>query len=112
MCILLLLLTGSPNCPTVSTTVNTMSLAVSIHKSLWRWLPKWYHVGVSSYSIGQEAIVYNSTLKNTASFEVTSLEPDTVYNISVTPCNMAGCNESCDVHSVQTTQTNNKGEMV
>ena len=94
-------LTGSPNCPTVNTTVNTTSLAVSIHKSLWRWLPEWYHVEVSSHFNGSIAIVYKSTLKNTTSFEVTSMEPDTVYNITVTPCNMAGCNGSCDVHSVQ-----------
>ena len=47
-------------------------------------------------------MVYNTTLKDTTSFEVTSLEPDTVYNLTVIPCNMAGCNESCDVHSVQT----------
>ena len=106
-------LIGSPNCPTVNTTVNTMSLAVSIHKSLSiRWLPEWYYVEVSSHDIGPEAMVYNSTLKDTASFEATSLQPDTVYNISVIPCNMAGCNESCDVHSVQTTQTGNEGEMV
>ena len=47
-------------------------------------------------------VVYNSTFKSPASFHVTSLEPGTVYNISAIPCNMAGCNESCDVHSVQT----------
>ena len=103
-------LTGSPNCPRVNTTVNTESLAVSIHKSLWRWLPEWYHVEVSSHFNGSIAIVYNSTLKDTASFEVTSLEPDTVYNITVIPCNMAGCNESCDVHSAQASQTGNEGE--
>ena len=95
-------LTGSPNCPTVNTTVNTASLAVSIHKSLWRWLPEWYHVEVSFHFNGSIAIVYNCTLKDTTSFEVTPIQPDTVYNITVTPCNMAGCNESCDVHSVQT----------
>ena len=80
-----------------------MSLAVSIHKSLSiRWLPEWFNVEVSSHSIGPK--VYNFTLKylDPESFEVTSLEPDTVYNISVIPCNMAGCNESCNVHSVQT----------
>ena len=57
-------------------------------------------------------MVYESTLKDPASFEVTPIQPDTVYKISVTPCNMVGCNESCDVHSVQTTQTDNEGEMV
>ena len=106
-------LTGSPNCPTVNTTVNTTSLAVSIYKSLWRWLPEWYHVEVSSHFNGSLAIVYNSTLKGTASFEVTSLEPDTVYDISVIPCNMAGCNESCDVHSVQASMASgNEGETI
>ena len=89
-----------------------MSLAMSIHKSLWRWLPEWYHVEVSSHSIGPITMVYNSTSKDTTSFEVTSLEPEAVYNITVIPCNMAGCNESCDVHSVQNTQTGNEGEMV
>ena len=111
MCILLLSLTGSPNCPTVNTTVDTASLAVSINKSLWRWLPEWFNVEVSSHFIGPKAIVFNSTLKDTTSFEVTSLEPDTVYNISVTPCNIAGCNESCDVHLAQASQTGNGGEM-
>ena len=97
MCTLPLI--GSPNCPTV----NTTSLAVSIHKPLSiRWLPEWFSVEVSSHSIGPNAIVYNSTLKDTASLEVTSLQPDTVYDISVTPCNMAGCNESYDVLSIQT----------
>ena len=104
-------LTGSPNCPRVYTTVNTTSLAVSMHKSLWRWLPEWYHVEVSSHFNGSIAIVYNSTLKDPASFEVTSLERDTVYNITVTPCNMAGCNESCDVHSAQASMAGgNEGE--
>ena len=87
-------------------------MAVTIHKSLWRWLPEWYHVEVSSDSIGSKAMVYNFILKDTASFEVTPIRPDTVYNITVIPCNMAGCNGSCDVHSVQTTQTGNEGEMV
>ena len=48
------------------------------------------------------SIVRNSALNGSASFEVTPIQPDTVYNITVTPCNMVGCNESCDVHSVQT----------
>ena len=100
-------LTGSPNCPRVNTTVNTTSMSVSIHKSLWRWLPEWYRVEVSSHFNGSIAIVYNI---NSTSIEVTSLEPDTEYNITVTPCNMAGCNESCDVHSVQNdSDTSNVG---
>ena len=37
----------------------------------------WFNVEVSSHFNGIKAIVYNSTLKDTASFEVTSLEPDT-----------------------------------
>ena len=101
-------ISGSPNCPTVNTKVNTASLAVSIQKLLMMWLPEWYYVEVSSYFNGSIAEVYNSTLKGTASFNVTSLQPGTVYNISVTPCNMAGCNESCDIHSVQ---ADKEGEM-
>ena len=70
----------------------------------WQPWPEWYYVKAVFYngSIASASIVCNSTLKDPASFEVTSLEPDTVYNISVTPCNMAECNVSCDVHSVQT----------
>ena len=67
-----------------------------------KWLPEWYCVQVTSYNESIASIVRNSTLKGSTSFEVTSLESDTVHNITVTPCNMAGCNESCDVHSVQT----------
>ena len=94
--------TGSPNCPTVRTTVNATSLTVSIQKLRMMWLPEWYYVKAVFYNGSIVITVYNSTLKGSTSFVVTSLEPDTVYNISVTPCNMAGCNESCDVHSVQT----------
>ena len=94
--------TGSPNCPAVHTTSNTTSLAVSIQKLQVTWLPEWYCVEVISDNGSIASIVHNSTLKDTTSFEMTSLDPDTVYNITVTPCNMAGCNESCDVHSVQT----------
>ena len=95
-------ITGSPNCHTVNTTVTTSSLTVSIQNSQMMWLPEWYCVQGTSYNGSIVITVYNSTLKDTTSFEVTSLQPDTVYNISVIPCNMAGCNESCDVHSVQT----------
>ena len=94
--------TGSPNCPTFCTTVNTTSLTVSIQKSQMTWLPEWYCVKAVSDNGSIASIVHSSTLNGSASFEVTSLEPDTVYNITVIPCNMAGCNESCDVHSVQT----------
>ena len=68
------------------------------------WLPEWYCVDVTSTIEAIAIIVHNSTLKVTSSFNVTSLlfQPGTVYNISVIPCNMAGCNESCDIHSVQT----------
>ena len=94
--------TGSPNCPTVHTTINTTMFAVLIQKLQMTWLPEWYSVQVISYNGSIASIVRNSTLNGSTSFEVTSLEPDTMYNISVIPCNMAGCNESCDVHSVQT----------
>ena len=103
--------TGSPNCPTVSTTVSTTSLAVSIQKTQMRWLPEWYYVGVSYYDIGSMVNVYNSTLKDPASFDVTPVQPNIGYTISVIPCNMAGCNESCDIHSVQTTARGEMGGM-
>ena len=45
---------------------------------------------------------HNLSFSGNGSVPVTSLQPVTVYNISVTPCNMAGCNKSCDMHSVQT----------
>ena len=66
------------------------------------WLPEWYCVKVVSYNGSITSIVGNSTLKGTASFEVTPIQLDRVHNITVTPCNMAECNVSCDVHSVQT----------
>ena len=91
---------GTPNCPTVHTTVTTTLLTVAIQKVLMMWLPEWYCVKAISYN-GSIA-VYNSTLKDTATVNVTSLQPGTVYSISVNPCNMAGCNESCDIHLVQT----------
>ena len=93
--------TGSPNCPTINTTVNSTSLTVSIQKTQMTWLPEWCSVKVLSCNESM-GIMYNSTFKSPTSFHVTSLEPGTVYNISVIPCNMAGCNKSCDVHSVQT----------
>ena len=85
----------------VHATINTTSLAASIQKSSIAWLPELYSVEVIFYNQSIAVIVYNATLKGPASFIVISLEPDTVYNISVIPCNMAGCNESCDAHSVQ-----------
>ena len=76
------------------------------------WLPEWYCVDVTSTIEAIAIIVHNSTLKVTSSFNVTLLQPGTVYNISVIPCNMAGCDESCDIHSVQTeSETGKGGEM-
>ena len=91
--------TGSPICATVHTTVTTTSLTVSIRKVVMTWLPEWYCVEAISYN---GSIEYSSSLKAVASFSMTPLQPSTVYNISVIPCNMAGCNESCDIYSVQT----------
>ena len=91
--------TGSPNCPTVHTTVTTTSLTVAIRKVVMTWLPEWYCVEAISYN---DSIEHSFSLKAVASFNMTPLQPGTVYNISVIPCNMAGCNESCDIHSVQT----------
>ena len=67
---------------------------------------------VTSYNDSIANIVHNSTLKATASVNVSPLQPSTVYNISVIPCNMAGCNESCDLHSVRTeSESGIEGEM-
>ena len=74
-----------------------------------KWLPELYSVEVTSYNESIATVVSNSTLKDPALFHVAPLEPDTVYNISVIPCNMAGCNESCDIHSVQTESTETAG---
>ena len=94
--------TGSPNCPTVHTTINTTMFTVLIQKFQMTWLRETYSVHVISSKQSIASIVHSSTLKGSTSFEVTPIQPDTVYNITVTPCNMAGCNKSCDVHSVQT----------
>ena len=104
--------TGSPNCPTIYTAINTTTFAVLIQKLQMTWLPEKYSVQVISSKQSIASIVHSSTLNGSTSFEVTSLQPDTVYNISVIPCNMAGCNESCDVHSVQTeSEMSTEGEM-
>ena len=42
---------------------------------------------------------HNSTITSNGSVVVESLRSGTVYNISVTPCNMAGCNKSCEIYS-------------
>ena len=100
---------GSPNCPMVDTTTTSMSLAASIQKLQMTWVPERYSVQVISYNESIGITEYNPTLNGTTSFNVTSLEPDTVYNISVIPCNMAGCNESCDIHSVKTESAETAG---
>ena len=94
--------TGSPNCPTIHTTINTTMFTVLIQKFQMTWLREKYSVQVISSKQSITRIVHSSTLNGSTSFEVTPIQPDTVYNISVIPCNMVGCNESCDVHSVQT----------
>ena len=82
--------------------MNTTLLTVSVQKLQMMWLPEWYCVKAVSYNGSIASIVGNSTLNGSTSFEVTPIQPGRVYNISVIPCNMAGCNESCDVHLVQT----------
>ena len=94
--------TSSPNCPTVHTTINTTMFTVLIQKLQMTWLPETYSVHVISSRQSIASIVHTSTLNGSTSFEVTPIHPDAVYNISVSPCNIARCNESCDVHSVQT----------
>ena len=83
-------------------TPHAAFLTVTVQKSQMMWLPEWYWVEVISHTGLTASIVHNLAPKAAVSFNVTPLQPGTVYNISVIPCNMAGCNESCDVHSVQT----------
>ena len=94
---------GSPNCPIIQNIFTRVdSLAVSIQQSHKTWLTVCYNVEVTSTNMSIVTI-HNSTITSDGFVEVKSLQPDTVYNISVTPCNMAGCNTSCDMYSVQTT---------
>ena len=93
---------GSPNCPSIQTNYTKVdSLAVSVQQSHKTWLTVCYNVEVTSVNMTIVAL-HNSTITSDGFVEVKSLEPGTVYNISVTPCNMVGCNESCEIHSVQT----------
>ena len=77
------------------------SLAVSVQQSHKTWLTVCYNVEVTSTNMSI-VMTHNSTITSDGFVEVKSLQPATVYNISVTPCNMVGCNKSCDMHSVQT----------
>ena len=94
---------GSPNCPNIQTNFTKVdSFAVSIQQLHKTWLTVCYTVEVTSTNMSI-VTMHNSTITSDGLVDVTSLQPGTVYNISVTPCNMAGCNESCDMYSVQTT---------
>ena len=93
---------GSPNCPIIQTTnISEYSFVVSVQQSHKTWLPVWYHIEVTLYNMSV-ITVHNSSISGDGLIDVKSLQPGTVYNISVTPCNMAGCNEACDIHSIQT----------
>ena len=85
------------------------SFTVTVMKSQIMWLTESYHVVITTYDGLTE---YSSTLTDGAPFNFTSLEPGTVYNISVIPCNMAGCNESCDIYSVLTMTKGTRGEAI
>ena len=94
--------TGSPNCPnTQIRNIREDSLVISVQQLHGMWLPVRYHVEVTFYNMSV-VTAHNSSSSRDESVPVTPLQPGTVYNISVTPCNMAGCNKSCDIHSVQT----------
>ena len=77
------------------------SLAVSVKQSHKTWLTVCYNVEVTSTNM-TIVTMHNSTITSNGSAVVESLRPGTLYHISVTPCNMAGCNESCEIHLVQT----------
>ena len=65
------------------------------------WLPVCYHVKVTFYNLSV-VTAHNWSYSGDGFVLVTSLQPGTVYNVSVTPCNTAGCNKSCEIHSEQT----------
>ena len=93
---------GSPNCPIIQNIFTRVdSLAVSIQQSHKTWLTVCYNVEVTSTNMSI-VTMHNSTITSDGFVEVKSLQPGTDYNISVTPCNMVGCNKSCDMYSVQT----------
>ena len=77
------------------------SLAISIQQLHKTWLTVCYNVEVTLYNMSI-VTMHNSTITSDGFVEIESLQPGTVYNISVTPCNMAGCNKSCDMYSMQT----------
>ena len=76
-------------------------MAVLVQQLQKTWLNVCYNVEVTSTNMSI-VTTHNSTITSDGFVEVKSLQPGTVYNISVTPCNMAGCNKSCDMYSVQT----------
>ena len=76
-------------------------MAVSVQQSHKTWLTVCYNVEVTSTNMSI-VMVHNSTITSDGFVEVKSLQSGTVYSISVTPCNMVGCNRSCDMYSVQT----------
>ena len=101
--------TGSPNCPnTQIRNITEDSLIVSVQQLHRMWLPVCYHVKVTFYNMSV-VTAHNSSSSDDGSVSVTSLQPGTVYNISVTPCNMAGYNEACKIHSVQTAAVPTRG---
>ena len=94
--------TGSPNCPnTQIRNITEDSLVVSVQQLHRMWLPVCYHVNVTFYNMSV-VTAHNWSFSGDGSAPVTSLQPGTVYSISVTPCNMAGCNEACKIHLVKT----------
>ena len=93
---------GSPNCPSIQPNFAKVdSLSVLVQQSHKTWFKVYYNVEVTSTNMSIVTL-HNSTITSDGFVKVKSLQPDTVYNIAVTPCNMAGCNESCDMYSVQT----------
>ena len=97
------LYSGPPICPNIQAKyTSNNSLVASIQQSQKTWLAVHYHIEVAFYNMSVLA-THNSTITSNDSVLVKPPQPGTPYNISVTPCNMAGCNRSCEIHSEQAT---------
>ena len=100
---------GVPSCPVLnlsSLTAEVSSLSVTWTAVEHTLLPIWYQVMVSAsdnYTWSQE------TTTNHVNISTSRPLASTAYNISVTTCNEAGCNEGCPVYTTNETATEDTG---